>query len=165
MTKQKRPEDKLPRGRPSNFNETLAARLIELAKEGYTDEQMANAAGVSVQCFNVWKTRYPNFLEALKEAKSVADEFVEVSLYRRACGYSHKELRLFCHEGAVIEHDTVKHYPPDVTACIFWLKNRQPAKWRDVSVIVSDKHDEELDKVPKENVLELLRDLRGPKVG
>jgi hypothetical protein len=25
-----------------------------------------------------------------------------------------------------------KHYPPDVTACIFWLKNRQPEKWRDV---------------------------------
>jgi len=26
---------------------------------------------------------------------------------------------------------TVKHYPPDTTAAIFWLKNRQPAKWRE----------------------------------
>ena len=24
-----------------------------------------------------------------------------------------------------------KHYPADVTACIFWLKNRLPAEWRD----------------------------------
>ena len=24
-----------------------------------------------------------------------------------------------------------KHYPPDVTACIFWLKNRCPDEWRD----------------------------------
>jgi hypothetical protein len=26
----------------------------------------------------------------------------------------------------------VEHVPPDVTACIFWLKNRDPAHWRDV---------------------------------
>jgi hypothetical protein len=25
----------------------------------------------------------------------------------------------------------VEHVPPDVTACIFWLKNRDPAHWRD----------------------------------
>jgi hypothetical protein len=23
------------------------------------------------------------------------------------------------------------HVPPDVTACILWLKNRDPAHWRD----------------------------------
>ena len=26
----------------------------------------------------------------------------------------------------------VEHVPPDVTACIFWLKNRDPEHWRDV---------------------------------
>ena len=25
----------------------------------------------------------------------------------------------------------VEHVPPDVTAQIFWLKNRDPARWRD----------------------------------
>ena len=25
----------------------------------------------------------------------------------------------------------VEHLPPDVTAAIFWLKNRDPAHWRD----------------------------------
>jgi hypothetical protein len=25
----------------------------------------------------------------------------------------------------------VEHVPPDVTAQIFWLKNREPARWRD----------------------------------
>ena len=24
-----------------------------------------------------------------------------------------------------------EHVPPDVTACVFWLKNRDPAHWRD----------------------------------
>jgi hypothetical protein len=27
--------------------------------------------------------------------------------------------------------EVVKHYPPDPTAAIFWLKNRQKDKWRD----------------------------------
>ena len=27
--------------------------------------------------------------------------------------------------------DVTKHYPPDPTAAIFWLKNRQPDTWRD----------------------------------
>ena len=26
----------------------------------------------------------------------------------------------------------VEHVPPDVTACIFWMKNRMPEHWRDV---------------------------------
>jgi hypothetical protein len=25
----------------------------------------------------------------------------------------------------------IEHVPPDVTACIFWLKNRDPQNWRD----------------------------------
>jgi hypothetical protein len=41
----------------------------------------------------------------------------------------------------------VEHVPPDVTACIFWLKNRDPARWRDAwqlehvagKYIISDK--------------------------
>jgi hypothetical protein len=26
----------------------------------------------------------------------------------------------------------IEHVPPDVTAQIFWLKNRKPVEWRDV---------------------------------
>jgi hypothetical protein len=41
----------------------------------------------------------------------------------------------------------VEHVPPDVTAQIFWLKNRKPVEWRDVQqmehvfgkYIISDK--------------------------
>jgi hypothetical protein len=41
----------------------------------------------------------------------------------------------------------VEHVPPDVTAAIFWLKNRNPAQWRDAwqmehvtgKYVVSDK--------------------------
>jgi hypothetical protein len=31
----------------------------------------------------------------------------------------------------VVKTTVRKHVSPDVTACIFWLRNRQPDKWRD----------------------------------
>ena len=35
-------------------------------------------------------------------------------------------------DGAVHKETVRKHYPPDVTACIYWTKNRMPDRWRDV---------------------------------
>lgn len=35
-------------------------------------------------------------------------------------------------KAGVIVKQTIKHYPPDTTACIYWTKNRMPERWRDV---------------------------------
>ncbi len=36
------------------------------------------------------------------------------------------------HQGVITdEREYIKHYPPDPAAAIFWLKNRQPKRWRD----------------------------------
>lgn len=121
-------------GRPSSFNEALSARILELAKQGKTDAQMANAIGVTQQTFDNWKHKHPDFFGSLKACKSVADELVEVSLYQRATGYSHPEEKIYFHPktGEMIREVVIKHYPPDTTAMIFWLKNRQKDRWRDV---------------------------------
>jgi hypothetical protein len=77
-----------------------------------------------------------------------ADDRVERSLYNRAIGYSYDAVKIFCDKnGKVTRVPCREHVPPDVTACIFWLKNRNPAKWRDVQnvehvlgkYIISDK--------------------------
>ena len=34
-------------------------------------------------------------------------------------------------QGEITETDITKHYPPDPTSMIFWLKNRRPDRWRD----------------------------------
>ena len=50
------------------------------------------------------------------------------------------------------------HVPPDVTACIFWLKNRRPAQWRDLHDhrhMAVTKTEEQL----REEILADLRDL------
>jgi hypothetical protein len=39
---------------------------------------------------------------------------------------------IFVIGGQVVRETVRKYYPPDVTACIYWTKNRMPEKWRDV---------------------------------
>lgn len=124
-------------GRPSSFSERLAERLLNMAAKGATDVEMAEAAGIGVSTFKAWKGRHEDFRAALKEAKDVADELVEASLYRRANGYSHRAIKFFCHEGMILSEEYDEHYPPDTTACIFWLKNRQRERWRDKQEVES----------------------------
>lgn len=60
-----------------------------------------------------------------------ADAVIAQKLFHRAKGYEHPEDKIFNDSGKPLVVPTVKHYPPDTTAAIFWLKNRQPKKWRD----------------------------------
>jgi hypothetical protein len=131
-------------GRPTSFK----AEYIELAYKfcllGATDEQLAEFFNVAKSTINLWKQKQPKFLDALKRGKVIADANVAHSLYRRATGYSHPETHVSNYQGEIIKTEITKHYPPDTTSCIFWLKNRQPDKWRDkVEVNSSIKLDKE----------------------
>lgn len=119
-------------GRPSKFKPEFKKLVEQYASLGATDEQMAGFLGVTTRTFNNWKKTHPDFFHALKDAKTIADDAVERSLFQRATGYSHPEEKVhFDKFGDVHRADTVKHYAPDTTACIFWLKNRRPDLWRD----------------------------------
>lgn len=126
-----KPENESGTGRPSKFNESLREKILELAKSGKTIEQIADIVGVTPRTIYNWQGKHRDLFHALKEAKQVADDLVEASLFARAVGYSHPEVKVFCDKGDVIEHLVQKHYPPDVTAAIFWLKNRRPEEWRE----------------------------------
>lgn len=122
-------------GRPTKFNDSVREKILELAEKGKTIAQIAEIIGVSTRTLYFWQGRHPDLLHALKEAKQTADELVEASLFARAVGYSHPEQKVFLHEGEVVTHDMIKHYPPDTTAAIFWLKNRKPKSWADTQKV------------------------------
>lgn len=119
-------------GRPSSYKPEFATLATKLCLLGATDKEMAQAFEVSEQTLNAWKQEFPEFLEALKDGKERADATVGERLYQRATGYSHPDVHISQYEGHVIVTPIIKHYPPDTTACIFWLKNRDPDNWRDV---------------------------------
>lgn len=118
-------------GRPSKYRAEFAEQAAKLCKLGATDAQLADFFGVSVSTINLWKVQHPKFSESIKVPKAEADERVEQSLYRRATGYEHDDIDIRVIDGAVVQTPIRKHYPPDTTAAIFWLKNRQPEQWRD----------------------------------
>lgn len=118
-------------GRPSKFKPEFIEQAKALCWHGATDAEMAEFFKIAISTLNLWKVQYPEFLEALKANKAAADDRVERSLYQRALGYTCEEVDIRVIEGQIVKTDLLKHYPPDVTACIFWLKNRRKADWRD----------------------------------
>lgn len=142
------------RGRKSGFNEKSKETILRLIKDGRTEDEIADVIGVCRKTLANWKGKHPELLHAVRESRLVADDLVEASLYRRALGYSHPEEKAFQYEGCVITHETTKHYPPDTQAAMFWLRNRQPKRWKektegDVNInnnVTTDKlTDEQLD--------------------
>jgi hypothetical protein len=119
------------RGRKPTWKDGYLEQARKLAALGATDVEMADFFGVSLRTFMRWKVSKPEFWHALKAAKDAADERVERRLYERAVGYAVEIEKIVVSRGKVIRLKTVEHYPPDTTALIFWLKNRQPEKWRD----------------------------------
>jgi hypothetical protein len=98
-----------------------------------TDADLARIFGVSDATIDNWKARHPDFLGSLKAGKAEADNRVERSLYTRAVGYSYEAVKIFmpANRAKPVYAKYIEHVPPDVTAGIFWMKNRDPQHWRD----------------------------------
>jgi len=119
------------RGRKSSFNEAIRATILRPIEEGKTEAEIAEVVGVSRTTLTNWKGKHPEFQYAVREARQVADALVEAALFGRAVGYSHPETKVFIHEGCPVTEEITKHYPPDTQAAMFWLRNRQPERWKE----------------------------------
>ena len=105
------------------------------ARDGLTDAQLARKMGISCGTLYAWKNKFPEISEALKKGKEVVDIEVENALLKRALGYEYTETMVEHSPDGVKRRKTVKFIPPDVTAQIFWLKNRKPETWREKQVV------------------------------
>lgn len=125
--------------RPTKYRAEFAEQARKLCLLGATDAELGDFFGVDERTINRWKDDRPEFCQSLKEGKFQADAEVAERLYRRALGYSHDAVKIVADAKLKEEHIVpyTEHYPPDTTAAIFWLKNRQREKWR-------DKHETEL---------------------
>ena len=117
--------------RPSKYKEEYAEQAYKLCLLGATDKDMADFFGVEESTINNWKKTKDGFLESLKSGKIMADAEVANSLYNRAKGYDHVNTKEVMKDGEPITLEEHKHIPADPTSIIYWLKNRQPDKWRD----------------------------------
>lgn len=125
------------------------AKLQGWARDGLTDEQIADNIGIRRPTLYEWKKRHPDIADALKKGKEVVDRHVENALLKRALGYRYDEVTeepktdVNLETGQIetvmaVTKRVTKEVQPDVTAQIFWLKNRKPEQWRDKQEIVHD---------------------------
>lgn len=86
-----------------------------------------------------------------KKGKRPIDFEIENKLLERAMGYDYEETETFFEEkdGKQVKKikKIKKHAPPDVSAIIFWLKNRKPEQWRKMSPEFKDKIEAETRKL------------------
>jgi len=120
----------MPAGRPTKYKAEYAEQAKKLCELGATDRQLADFFEVSESTLNLWKIDNKEFSESLKLGKEAPDALVERSLFQRAMGYSHEEDDIRVVNGELVITPIIKHYPPDSTSLIFWLKNRKKDDWR-----------------------------------
>lgn len=106
-------------------------KLESWARDGLTDEQLAERMNITPSTLYEWKKRYSEISETLKKGKEIVDIQVENALLKRALGYSYEEVKIEETTDGEKVTTTTKEVIPDTTAQIFWLKNRRPDRWRD----------------------------------
>lgn len=146
-------------GRPSKCTKEICEQAEKLCLLGATDAEMADFFGVAVSTISYWKVKDKGFSEAVKNGKTVADATVAQRLYQRATGYTHDEDQIFQYKGDPVVVKTTKHYPPETTAGIFWLHNRQRGRWKQKQSVEVSGPDEGPIETKELNMMELARQI------
>lgn len=124
--------------RKSKYDTHVKPYLDEIqgwAMSGLTDEQIAMNLNIAVCTLYDYKKKYPEFSEALKKGKDIADAQVVNALFKTATGFTYYEETTNT-MGDVVQIQ--KYAKPNTTAQIFWLKNRQADRWRDKTEVKAD---------------------------
>jgi hypothetical protein len=115
------------------YRTELVGQVEKLCRLGARDGEVAEFFGVEVEVLEGWMREHAEFAEAVRRGRMLADAEVAERLFLRARGYSHEAVKILSRGGKEepVMVPYVEHYPPDTTACMFWLKNRRPDLWRD----------------------------------
>ena len=141
--------------------------VFSLAIKGATDEEIANAMGISRRTIMRWSIKknqhgekeLTSFGEARQQGKEQADAQVIKKLFDICLGYDTTELE------QTIKHDKTgkpsitetlkktKHIPPSIMAIMYWLNNRsrKTGEWsqkQDVNFTFSDEHQDVIIVLP-----------------
>lgn len=131
--------------RPSKYESHVAPRLEEIqawARDGATMEQIAEKLHVNPDSLYEYKKKYPEFSDSLKPAQQYDDEVVN-ALHKNTIGQIVKlqkpikvrkkyfeNGKLVREEEEVVTAEEEIYVHPDTMAQMYWLNNRQSAKWR-----------------------------------
>lgn len=126
------------------YREEYALQVYKLYLLGVQDSDLAAFFSVCRRTILSWKSKYPDFADAITRGKKSADMEVAASLYQATLDrvittkqaikckeiyYDNNGKRVEKERIEVVEVD--KHIPADFRSQQFWLKNRNPKMWSD----------------------------------
>jgi transposase len=129
-------------GRPTKYKPEYIKHAQLLARGGATQDEIAECLGISRMTVIRWSARHPEFGQAIQAGNDLFNRRVERALAERALGFyadkyvwrtTTQEEREQGAPARVKEATESIYYPPDVTAAIYWTKNRMPERWQEVS--------------------------------
>lgn len=109
----------------SKYETHVAPRLEEIkdwVRNGATDDEIISKLGIARSSFYEYKRNISDFSDSLKETKEIVDSQVENALLQNAL-------------------------KGNITAQIFWLKNRRSKQWREKPVETEDNQERKLDEL------------------
>lgn len=172
-------------GRKPLYTPDRVARICEALENGETDARAAEIAGISPQTFCEWKNTKPEFLEAVKRAKSAFQDWqmngiledARKSLKTLICGLEYEEIKTEYEQDPRKPGEprikkllrTTKKILPNPTAVIFALCNRDPEHWQNrVTNEINGRMDVEqkgpavsLANVPDDLLAQVIEKIRG----
>jgi len=132
----KKAETKPKAGAPTKYHKRFNEEVFKLCLLGATDKEIADFFYIRESTLNNWKKKYPEFMESMRGGKDDADANVAKSLYESAIGFKIKKdvlikVKIGKGKEKVEVHSVEDQEPPDYRSISFWLRNRQPDKFRE----------------------------------
>ena len=133
------------------FVEPKLKLILSWKRMGWTDEEVAKKLDIAYSTFKIYKGKYDGLSAVLRAGADEANAEVENALFEKACGIKtivKKPIKVreavFENGRKVKEIERIEYaeeevfVPPDVTADMFYLKNRVPHRWGERKEILDD---------------------------
>lgn len=128
--------------KPLDCRSTYTPKLNEvaanLAKQGYTNAQVADALGISEETFYTWRIKFPLFKDMHQAGKDFYDsEMVEKAMLEDSLGHDSIEVTYERDKtGEMVETKRNKKWNRNFQAQRMWLLNRHRDRWKDQSEVI-----------------------------
>jgi len=144
---------------PSKFTERMPHQIYTMATLGLTLAQMADSLGIGQSTLGTWLQEKPECRAAYEQGKESFDMDIELALRQKALGYEYERTKHYSgvdslgREWTRSVTETIR-VEGDITAQKFWLSNRQPGRWRELSALGSGSTNIQVNNINMEDFTE-----------